>query len=171
MALDNLESLPTSQITFGVGKWYERGLVDRVFRKPGKAYDALDVLVDGKSLHEAINGAFKAATLIALLEQAPSEFRNDVVDELLLRRSARLPGDRRPLFGCAMCGDLWCGSVSIVIERFDRWITWRDFAFQMPKDDAPALEQFRDLGPFKFDAAEYERTLLSVPTIDELRGI
>lgn len=169
MSPDELKALPTSRIVFSLRTIWRRGLFDRIFRTPGFAEDCLDVVVDGISLHKELNRNAKGNDLVFKLDEGPCEPNDELIDEWLLRSPASLPNDRRPLFGCHVCWDLWCGTYSIKVERTSSWVVWSDFAFQTPGIKSPSLHEYADLGPFKFDAEEYEDTLLNIPTIESLK--
>ncbi len=171
MSPEDLQSLPMSKMAFARASRRQRGLLDRIFRLPGERQYCLDILIDGKSVHSAINGTRNSYDLVCHLGWGDCDYRDELIDELLLRRPAALPDGRRRLFGCHMCDDLWCGTVSVVIENRESWVIWRDFAYQTPGDESPSLEEFRDLGPFKFDASDYEAVLLHIPSLDSLCDI
>ncbi len=156
-----LQDLPISKIVFGEVDVPRRTLLDRLFRLRGTSSSELDVLVDDTSLFLEFNRGGSARPFVCHLGWGRCEYVEELVDELLLRRPASLPNDRRPLFGCHVCGDLWCGVVSVIIERSDRWMFWRDFAIQTPADASPNLMEFRHLGPFRFATDDYEATILS----------
>ena len=169
MSPDELEALPTSRIVFSLTTTRRRNISDWIFKRPGSAQDWLDVVVDGISLHKELNRNEKDQDLVFPLGWNSYELDKELVDEWLLRSPASLPDDRRPLFGCQVCWGLWCGTYSIKIERTASWVIWRDFAAQSPHIKSPSLDEYADLGPFKFDAEEYEATLLNIPTIESLK--
>lgn len=169
MSPDELKALPTSRIVFSLATTRRRNIIDWIFKRPGSAQDWLDVVVDGISLHKELNRNEKGKDLVFPLGWNPYELDNELIDEWLLRSPASLPNDRRPLFGCQVCWGLWCGTYSIKIERTASWVIWRDFASQSPDIKSPSLDEYADLGPFKFDAEEYEDTLLNIPTIESLK--
>jgi hypothetical protein len=80
----------------------------------------------------------------------------------LLNEPADFPNDRRSLYVCPECGDLGCGALSAVIENVDNQIIWRDFGYQNNYEDIVHLDSYRDIGPFVFEAAEYESVIRRV---------
>ncbi len=169
MSPDELKALPTSKIVFSLTTTRRRNIIDWIFKRPGSAHDWLDVVLDGISLHKELNRNAEGKDMIFPLSWGPCEPNDELIDEWLLRSPASLPNDRRPLFGCHVCWDLWCGTYSIKVERTSSWVVWSDFAYQDPGIKSPLLDEYADLGPFKFDAEEYEDTLLHIPTIESLK--
>ena len=169
MSPEELNTLPTSKIVFSLTTTWRRNIFDRIFKWSGWAEDRLDVVVDGISLHSELNRNEKGNDMIFPLSWGPCQPNDELIDVLLLRKPASLPNDRRPLFGCDVCWDLWCGTYSLKIERIGSRIIWRDFAYQHPGIKSPSLQEYADLGPFKFDAEEYEKTFLNIPTIESLK--
>jgi hypothetical protein len=167
-----LEKLPISTVTFALAARVNGDTLfwlEKLGKRPGREiYECLDIVVDGISLHQKINGTKNNYDMNSHIGWDSYPDRNKLIDELLLKLPASLPGNRRPLFGCHACDDLWCGNISIFIEQKDSWTFWRDFALQTPYIKSPDLEEFRDLGPFKFDTATYVETILNAPTVESL---
>ena len=78
---------------------------------------------------------------------------------LLLEEPADLPDNRRTLYICPECGDIGCGVVSLVIERVDKKIIWRDFGYENNYEGVVRVEGFEEIGPFAFDPDEYEKVI------------
>jgi len=76
----------------------------------------------------------------------------------MLLRPSELPTGRCPIFICPECGDFGCGAVTAVIERDQTGYRWRDFVLESDYEDHPVAE-YNDVGPFSFDATDYEPTL------------
>jgi hypothetical protein len=82
------------------------------------------------------------------------------VHRLLLREQADLPDKRRSLFICSECGDLGCGAITVVVEKHDGAIVWKNFGYENNYEKEVLLDEYRSIGPFTFNAMEYERVLL-----------
>jgi hypothetical protein len=116
--------------------------------------DYLDFVIDGRLLSEQIGG-----DLVTCLGWAVASENTRAVRRLLLDEPADFPNGRRSLYVCPECGDLGCGAVSAVIENVDNQIMWRDFGYENDYENIVRLDDYRNLGPFVFDAAEYERVI------------
>lgn len=116
--------------------------------------DFLDFVIDGVSLFDRISGDFASCLGWFLPEQNEKAFQR-----LLLIENADFPDDRRSLYVCPECGDLGCSAVSAVIERVEDAIIWRDFGYQNNYDENIIFDEYRDIGPFIFDADEYSHVI------------
>jgi hypothetical protein len=127
-------------------------------RRPGgigvTERDYLDFVIDGLSMSEHLGGD-RVSCLGWFV--APENAR--AVRRLLLDEPADFPNDRRSLYVCPECGDLGCGAVSVVIESVENQIVWRDFGYENNYENIVRSDSYRNLGPFVFDAAEYERVI------------
>lgn len=110
----------------------------------------LDFIVDGKSLWERFDTDF-----ISCLGWLPAEYNEEAIARLLRKEGADFPDDRRSLYICPECADLGCGAISVVIEKSDGQIVWRDFGFQNNYNEEVDFDDFEELGSFSFDATEY----------------
>jgi hypothetical protein len=92
---------------------------------------------------------------------------NADVERLLLRRPADMPNGRYSLLSCPECGDTRCGCVSVVIERDEDTFVWHSFGHDEydPVEDEPWLDEIVGRGPFRFEAANYERVLHAMHAI------
>ena len=72
---------------------------------------------------------------------------------------------RLPLYVCQECGDVYCGAITVAVRRavdptsgvgVVRWEQMRYEDAQTPADEMPDLSA---VGPFTFDAQQYDRTL------------
>ena len=116
----------------------------------------LDFFIDNVPLRETLE-----TTNITALGWLGQPSHEQAVGRLLRKESADLPGDRRSLYVCPECAELGCGAVSVVIERSEGKIVWRDFGYQnnyMPDVD---LENYQDVGPFEFDLSDYYQVISS----------
>ena len=113
----------------------------------------LDFVIDGNHLSE------KAGDYVSGI--CAFEFGTELaVKRLLLEEKADFPANRRSLYVCSECGDLDCGAISIVVEKADNMIIWKDFGYQNGySDDLSIYEHF---GSFSFEEKEYRNVLTSV---------
>ena len=129
-------------------QWREREVGDA--QTPRKF---LDFVIDGKSLYD------KLGDVISPLGWFRPEHNQIAVNRFLLLEPADFPDDRRSIYVCPECGDLGCGAVSAIIEQIGDRIVWRDFGYQNNYDGSVLFEDYRELGPFTFDAGEYSDCL------------
>jgi hypothetical protein len=118
----------------------------------------LDFIVKGQSLWEALGKRHDMVSILCAEYSADETAK--AVNRLLLREKANLPNDRRSMFVCSECGDLGCGAITAVVEKQGETITWKSFGYENTYEDKVGLDDYRTLGPFTFNAAAYERTLL-----------
>lgn len=89
------------------------------------------------------------------------DWRPKAVMDYLDRLLGLTPGDyddgRVSLLVCQICGDLWCGALSMELTMSPQSVTWRQFGWQGDADDdEPQLFPERS---FTFDRAEYDQLL------------
>ena len=113
----------------------------------------LDFIVDGQSLSAVVGDQ------ISCLGSFVSDENAKAVRRLLLEEPADLPDNRRTLYVCPECGDIGCGVVSLVVERVDKKIIWRDFGYENNYEGGVRVEGFEEIGPFAFNADEYEKVI------------
>jgi hypothetical protein len=126
----------------------------------------LDFQIDDVALGEAVRGW--ADVVSVLVTDWPAGFPAEEVGQLLGEVASPLPDGRVALYVCPECGDLGCGAVTAVVDRVDREVVWRDLGWQTNYDPGVELEAFAELGPFRFDAAQYEAVLR--PLLDHPPG-
>ena len=122
----------------------------------------LDFQIDGKSLLD-----IPGTTLITPLGWLGSDTTQQVVAELLLKRpSGALQTGRVELYVCPECADIYCGSVTVKIEKMGSYFVWRDFAFENDLDSGPLayekMANWKLIGPFHFEKSQYWRVLNGV---------
>jgi hypothetical protein len=118
----------------------------------------LDFIVNGQSLWEALGKRHDMVSILCA-EYSTDETAKSI-GRLLLREKAALPNDRRSLFVCSECGDLGCGSITVAIDKQGETITWNTFGYENTYEDKIWLEDYCSIGPFTFNGALYESTLL-----------
>ena len=115
--------------------------------------DFLDFIVDGQSLSVVVGDQISCLGWFVPDENAKA------VHRLVLEEPADLPDNRRSLYVCPECGDVGCGVVSLVIERVDKKIIWRDFGYENNYEGGVRVAGFEEVGPFAFNAYEYEKVI------------
>ncbi len=92
--------------------------------QPGFGAAFLDYVVDGRSLWNDRRVGEDFHEIPALgWQQVPAD---DAAAARLLLEAPPDLGERTSIFVCASCGDLDCGSISVIIERDGGEIVWRD---------------------------------------------
>lgn len=121
----------------------------------------LDFVVDGKSLYESLGD------LISPLGWGSIDENKKAVDRFLRKAEPDLPNNRTSIYVCPECGDLGCGTVSAVIAGEGSSIIWTDFGYENNYEAFVNFEDFRDLGPFTFNAAEYYQIFANLSDLNE----
>ncbi len=127
----------------------------------------LDFVVNGQSLWEALGKRHDMVSILCAEYSANETLK--AVKRLLLDEKADLPNDRRSLFVCSECGDLGCGAITAVVDKKDETITWRNFGYENTYEDKVGLDDYTTVGPFTFNAATYESTILQA--LDSIKHI
>jgi len=125
----------------------------------------LDFVINGESLWETVG---KPGDIVSILCFDYAVESKKAVDRLLLTERADLPNNRRSLFVCSECGDLGCGAITVVVVKERDTITWKDLGYESNYEDSVSLADFKSVGPFTFNSAEYERTLHQA--LERLKG-
>jgi len=111
----------------------------------------LDLVIDGDPLGRHIK-----ADTVTPLGHGPDDWQDEAIDRFLGLGAADAPGDRTSFYVCGECGDLGCGAITAVIERGPGVVVWRNFGYQNNYEAKISADDYRGLGPFTFDAAEYD---------------
>jgi hypothetical protein len=118
----------------------------------------LDFVVDGRSMAELLD----VGENIGCLGWWPVKAEAEHLERLKDRAPADLPSGRVSLYVCPVCGGLDCGAVTVRITREGDDLVWSDFAWEREADlddYAPYPRGIPGVGPFRFDRAQYRRTL------------
>ena len=99
-----------------------------------------------------------------LVTNWPAGFDTQAVRQLLGQDGSPFPDGRIPLYVCAECGGLGCGTITAVIEHANDAVTWHSLGRQTDYDPFVDEEPFANLGPFCFSAASYDTLLRSLLT-------
>ena len=67
------------------------------------------------------------------------------------------PDGRVSVYVCAECADLGCGAITVLVERDESAVSWRDWGYQNNYEDG--FVRIVDLPDVTFDAAQYDSTL------------
>jgi hypothetical protein len=119
-----------------------------------------DAVVDGSSLWERLGKSSDLVSVLCSDFALPETLK--AMDRLLLKSDADLPNDRRSLFVCAECGDLSCGTVSVLVTRVGDLLVWSDFGYENGDKGQVSRKRYEGIGPFEFDCKEYEFAFLKV---------
>ena len=122
--------------------------------------DFYDVVVNDRSLRELIVVPEELAPLefgaTSLRDDLPPRAAIEQLDQLLGRKSGDFSDGRVALYLCPIDGDLWCGAVSVEIERTPESVTWQKLGWQQPEPlDGPEIDLFHNES-FTFDRRQYE---------------
>ncbi len=122
----------------------------------------LDVVINGRPLMD-IDEIAELDT-VSRFDFADLDAARTCVSELTLNDST---ADSRAilLYVCPLCGDLGCGAVQVQVSRSAYNFDWGSFSYVNGIDDPKPLA----IGPFKFEADAYLKTMLAVP--DRLRQL
>ncbi|TPW13656.1 MAG: hypothetical protein FD127_1891 [Acidimicrobiaceae bacterium] len=88
------------------------------------------------------------------------EWCRTAIDRLLGEAEPDAPGGRVSVYVCAECADLGCGAITVLVERSDATVSWRNWGYQNNYDDW--FVRLDDLPDVTFDAAQYALTLRAV---------
>jgi hypothetical protein len=67
------------------------------------------------------------------------------------------PDGRVSVCACAVCGDLGCGAITVMVERGNGTVSWRDWGYQNNYEDG--FVAIADLPDVTFDATQYDSVL------------
>jgi hypothetical protein len=127
--------------------------------------------IDGRSLRQLLDLGWGpvGGEFATVLTHSWSVGVSEDVWVLLGERPSELPNGRALIYVCSECGDLQCGAVSMVLERTETQVTWRDFGWEVGQAEADAAndqsdddnsdERGFDAGPFVFDVVQYDAEL------------
>jgi len=121
----------------------------------------LDFHADGQSLYEAID-----EDLISCLGWFTAEEDEHAAQRLLL--AAQPDVDRRvAVYVCPECGDIYCGALTVMIERQGGEFVWRDWerwsTFDFLEDAWHHEPEPKDLPELRFDADQYRAAITQRP--------
>lgn len=124
----------------------------------GRRY--MDYTVGGRPVRELLSESVSGSLAEDVIPVLVYDWSPDQdIDVLLGVRPSELEDGRVPLYRCPECGDLGCGTISVVIERGPATVTWREFGYQTDYEPFDDDSRLRDVGPFEFDRSEYEAAL------------
>lgn len=131
----------------------------------------LDFAIDGLPLGPQLGKLVRVADVAndyasVLVTNWPAGPDTGAVFQLLSESPSPLADSRVPLYVCAECGGLGCGTITAAIEREPGIVTWHSLGRQTDYDPFVDLEPFAGIGPFRFHAADYDNLLRGV--MDEM---
>ena len=88
---------------------------------------------------------------------AGDDWCRTAVRRLLGEAEPDAPDGRVTVYVCAECGDLGCGAITVVIERDNGAVRWRDWGYQ--KNYEEGFVAFDGPRMVTFDAAQYDAVL------------
>lgn len=110
----------------------------------------LDFVIDGVPLSSRFNVDF-----ITPFGWLDTDEQQACIDRLLGKSAPDMPNGRTALYICPECGDLGCGAVTVLVQRNYDVIIWKHFGFENDYEDVVHTEGFQNIGPYTFDANEY----------------
>lgn len=131
----------------------------------GPSASGLDYFIDGRPLAPQI-AATTWKTIFGPWEGTSSP--SELLSALVLERPSGLPSGRVQLYACEFCADLWCGSITVDIQRVNDRIVWSRFGYEYPNyvEDADGgivsefiLEPLEGPAGFVFSEDAYRRAL------------
>jgi hypothetical protein len=94
------------------------------------------------------------------------EWCRTAIQRLLGEAAPDAPDGRVSVYVCAECADLGCGAITVLVERGDGTVAWRDWGYQNNYEQSfVAIAGVRDV---TFDAVQYDSTLRAA--LDRLPG-
>ena len=111
----------------------------------------LDFVIDGAPLSSLLDADF-----ISPFGWLDADTRKADIERLLGKSPPDMAHGRTSLYICPECGDLGCGAVTVLIERGERVVIWKDFGIQNNYEDAVYTEGLDNIGPFTFDSRQYD---------------
>ena len=136
--------------------WRDRRLDGVPGRSPRRF---LDYEVDGESLYDQID-----EDLISCLGWFVPDEDERAAQRLLLAGPPNIDG-RVAVYVCPECGDVYCGAITVIIERQADEMVWRDAAhsnFDWLTDDW-RHEPLPKVPELRFDSKEYGAALTGRP--------
>ena len=121
------------------------------------ARTSVDFHIDGESLLRILgredggHGDFMGA----IVQDYP-ESQADVARQLTLQTAPSSESGRVLLYTCPECSDIGCGAYSAKVSRDQGTYRWGDFAYENGYEDPRPL---RTVGPFAFEASQYEAAI------------
>ena len=117
----------------------------------------IDFVVSGQSLGQIFG--LPDSDLIGVFGWSDNkDYENKQIDEFLGFESPELKTGRIPFYVCPECGDIGCGAITAKIEFSDNHVIWKDFGYENDYSE-PDLNDYKEIGPFKFKKDDYFRIL------------
>jgi hypothetical protein len=118
----------------------------------------LDLVVDGTSLRERVEGGHDMVT--ALCRTWDEALVTEAVEVLLGRRgTCETDAPRVELLVCKLCGDVGCGTLTARLTLTPSAVTWSNFLWEGSATGAAPVEGISE--PFVFERDEYEAAFVN----------
>lgn len=129
------------------------GFVDAAVVGSGGARRYRDFAINGTALSSLVQIGGKIGGFAAL---AGAE-RQRLVKQLLRRQPSALSSGRCPIYLCAECGGLDCGTVSVRVSEIEDCFVWSELSYEDPVGGGRPVAWFddRDERDFYFARADY----------------
>ena len=137
----------------------ERDVRDSEGRKTPRRF--LDFLVNAEALAPRVQEA--GYDLISCLwvdnaTAAPESHQS--ARRLLAQLAGDAPHGRVSVYGCAECGDLGCGAVTVALTVGEDTVTWAEWGYQTNyEDEVHDVDDIPGLRDYVFDRRDYERVI------------
>lgn len=138
---------------------------DRVTKSPFQSGGSfLDFIVSGVPLYAALIAPPYGYDYVSCLGWLERPFEDETKARLLGNAAPDMPRERVSLYICPECADQYCGGITASVRDLGETIIWSELAYDSGYEGEPGLDIFRPikgLGPYEFNKADYEKTLLS----------
>ena len=120
----------------------------------------LDFVIDGVPLKSLFNVDF-----ISPFGWFDADEQEASISRLLGKSPPDMPNGRTTLYICPECGELGCGAVTVLVQREAGVAIWKDFGFENDYENVVHTDGFQDIGPFTFDAIQYNELFERIKTL------
>ena len=133
------------------------GFVKKAYKYHQEEKCYYDYLISGKPLSELIPSIYN--DLVGMLGYWGEEQDQHLVALLTGKAKSALPKGRILLYGCAACGDIGCGAITVNLEFKGNKVYWREMGSEGLGDYS--IEGFEHCQDIEFEANRYFKALAS----------
>ena len=121
----------------------------------------LDFAVNGEQLAPKVRLAgYDLISCLWLHNATAAQQSVRAAHRLLGQVKGDAPHGRVSVYGCAECGDLGCGAITVRLQVTEDRVLWADWGYQNSyEDEVFDLDDVVGLRDFHFDIHEYEQVL------------